>query len=318
MLAFIVRRLIWGVFIVLGVVVLAFFAVEAAPGDPFAHLESPKMTRADLDAIKEKWGYGPDKTATDRFGIYIKRLFLEQDLGDSISEGRPVSQILGDAIPNTLKLTVAALILDLLLGIAIGVVQAFKQHSWLDRVGTFGSLFLYSMPSFWLALMLALIFAVTLGWLPRHGINTPGESGFLDYMKHLILPAFTLGIAAAAYTARFQRSALLEVIRQDYIRTARAKGLSETKVIWKHAMKNALLPTITLLGLYLPFLMSGAIITESIFAWPGMGQASIQAIIDRDPPVVTAITIVATTMVVLGSLLADILYAVVDPRVRLS
>ncbi|MCZ6785703.1 MAG: ABC transporter permease, partial [Planctomycetota bacterium] len=153
---------------------------------------------------------------------------------------------------------------------------------------------------------------------PRHGIHSPGESGFLDYLKHLILPAFTLGIAAAAYTARFQRSALLEVIRQDYIRTARAKGLSETRVIWKHAMKNALLPTITLLGLYLPFLVSGAIITESIFAWPGMGQASIKAILDRDVQVVTAITIVSTSMVVLGSLVADILYAVVDPRVRLS
>ncbi|MCZ6572856.1 MAG: ABC transporter permease [Planctomycetota bacterium] len=318
MFAFVVRRLIWGVFIVLGVIVLAFFAVEAAPGDPFAHLESPKMTKEDLALIKEKWGYGPDKTTMDRFGIYIKRLVLEQDLGDSIAQGRPVSQILSTAIPNTLKLTVAALILDLLLGISLGVIQAFKQHSWLDRIGTFGSLFLYSMPGFWLALMLALIFAVTLGWLPRHGINSPGESGFGDYLKHLILPAFTLGVAAAAYTARFQRSALLEVIRQDYIRTARAKGLSETKVIWKHAMKNALLPTITLFGLYLPFLMSGTIIIESIFAWPGMGLASIQAINARDPQVVTAITIVATTMVVLGSLIADILYAVVDPRVRLS
>ena len=316
MLAFIVRRLAWGFFIVAGVIIITFFAVEAAPGDPFARLESPKMTKDALDAIKKKWGY--DKKPLERFGIYVKRLVTEGDLGDSIAQNRPVSHILKDALPNTLKLTLAALALQLILGIFIGVVQAFKQHSRTDQVFTFGSLFLYSMPGFWLALMLALIFAVKLGWLPRHGIHSPGESGFLDYLKHLILPAFTLGIAAAAYTARFQRSALLEVIRQDYIRTARAKGLSETRVIWKHAMKNALLPTITLLGLYLPFLVSGAIITESIFAWPGMGQASIKAILDRDVQVVTAITIVSTSMVVLGSLVADILYAVVDPRVRLS
>ena len=200
----------------------------------------------------------------------------------------------------------------------MGVVSALRQHSKLDHSLTIGSLFLYSMPSFWLSLMLALVFAVKLQWLPRYGIHDPDETGFWDYLEHLILPAFGLGIASAAATARYQRSALLEVIRQDYVRTARAKGLSERSVIWKHAMKNALLPTITLLGLWLPFLVGGAIITEYIFAWPGMGSVAIDAISKRDVPVVTAVTIVSTIMVVAGSLIADILYAVVDPRVRLS
>jgi peptide/nickel transport system permease protein len=316
--AYIVRRLLWGVFLVFGVICITFFAVEAAPGNPFAHLESPKMTKEDLQAIKEKWGYGEDKTAWDRFIIYGQHLLYEGDLGTSIAKNRPVSEILKAAIPNTLKLTVAALLLDFAIGIVIGVISALRRNSVLDHVCTVGSLFVYSMPGFWLALMLALVFAVTLQWLPRSGLHDPGETGILDYLEHLILPAFTLGVAAAASTARFQRSALLEVIRQDYIRTARAKGLEERTVIWKHAMRNALLPTITLFGLYLPFLFSGAIITETIFGWPGVGQRTIEAIMMRDVPVVTAITIVTTTMVILGSLVADILYAIVDPRVRLS
>jgi len=317
-LAFIVRRLTWGVFLVFGVVCIVFFAVEAAPGNPFAHLESPKMTKADLQRIKEKWGYGEDKTAWDRFTIYLKRLTTEADLGISIAQNRPVSDILERAIPNTLKLTIAALILDFVLGILIGVISALRQNSALDHACTLGALFVYSMPGFWLALMLALVFAVQLQWLPRSGIHDPGETGILDYLEHLLLPAFTLGVAGAAATARFQRSALLEVVRQDYIRTARAKGLEERSVIWKHAMRNALMPTITLFGLYLPFLVSGAIITETIFGWPGMGQRTIEAINMRDVPVVTAISIVLATMVIVGNLVADILYAIVDPRVRIS
>ena len=317
MLAFVVRRLAWGVFIVFGVVTITFVAVEAVPGNPFSGLQSPKMTEEAIARHKEARGYGPGRTAWDRYGEYMERL-ARLDLGRSLAQNRSVGAMLADAIPNTLKLTVAALLLDLVLGVLLGVVSALRQHSKVDHALTGLSLFLYSMPGFWLSLMLALVFAVKLGWLPRYGIHDPEETGLLDYLRHLILPCVALGVAAAAATARFQRSALLEVIRQDYIRTARAKGLSEGKVIWKHAMRNALLPTITLLGLYLPFLFSGAIITETIFGWPGMGQMTIKAIADRDVEVVTAVTIVGTTMVLIGSLLADILYAVVDPRVRLS
>ncbi len=317
MFAFVVRRLAWGVFIVFGVVTLTFVAVESVPGNPFSGLQSPKMTKEAIDRYKASWGYGPDKTGWDRYKIYMEYL-AKGDLGRSVAQNRAVSSMLRDAIPNTLKLTIAALLLDLVLGVLLGVISALRQHTRTDNVLTGVSLFLYSMPGFWLSLMLALVFAVKLGWLPRYGIHSPEETGLLDYLQHLILPCVALGVAAAASTARFQRSALLEVIRMDYIRTARAKGLSERTVVWKHAMRNALLPTITLLGLYLPFLFSGAIITESIFGWPGMGQMTIKAITDRDVHVVTAVTIVGTTMVLIGSLVADILYAVVDPRVRLS
>jgi peptide/nickel transport system permease protein len=198
------------------------------------------------------------------------------------------------------------------------VISAIHPNSKLDHSLTLGSLFIYSMPGFWLALMLVLLFSVKLQVLPAEGMHSPGESGFLDLLEHMILPVFVLGIAAAASTARYQRSALIEVMNQDYIRTARAKGLSERRVVWKHAMRNSLLPVITLIGLSLPFLVSGAVITETIFSWPGMGRAVIGAIHGRDVFVITGITLISTTMVVLGNLLADLLYATADPRVRLE
>jgi peptide/nickel transport system permease protein len=219
---------------------------------------------------------------------------------------------------NTLLLAGAALFLNFLIGIIVGVISAIRPNSKLDHTLTLGSLFVYSMPGFWLALMLVLLFAVKLDWLPAEGMHDPGEEGLLDLLEHMILPAFVLGIASAASTARYQRSALIEVMSQDYIRTARAKGLSERQVIWKHAIRNSLLPVITLIGLSLPFLVSGAVITEKIFSWPGMGSAVIGAIHFRDVFVLTGITLISTTMVVVGNLLADVLYAFADPRVRLK
>jgi peptide/nickel transport system permease protein len=239
------------------------------------------------------------------------------DLGTSIRTKEPVTSYLKKPLLNTLILGAAAVVVDLLLGIVLGVLAAIRRGTRLDTALTFGSLFVYSMPGFWLALMLILLFAVHLDWLPAEGMHDVGETGFLDLLEHMVLPAFVLGIAPAAATARYQRAALLEVMGSDYVRTARAKGLDERAVVWKHALRNALLPVITLLGLSLPFLVSGAVITESIFSWPGMGRETIQAIASRDVFVLTGITLIATTMVVLGSLLADILYAVVDPRVRL-
>jgi peptide/nickel transport system permease protein len=225
---------------------------------------------------------------------------------------------LREPLLNTLMLAVAALLLDFVVGIVIGVVQATRPNSKLDHGLTLGSLFVYSMPGFWLALMLVLLFSVRLDWLPAEGMHDPGETGFLDLLEHMILPAFVLGIAPAASTARYQRSALIEVMNQDYIRTARAKGCSDRRVVWKHAMRNSLLPVITLIGLSLPFLVSGAVITETIFSWPGMGRAVITAINGRDVFVITGITLISTTLVVVGNLLADVMYAFADPRVRLK
>jgi len=337
-LAYVARRLLWGLLIVWGVYTLAFLAVDAAPGDPFSGIEQPKMKPEDFARLRVKWGYQREvvervETAPGVFAErtryeavpvwerYVKQLgnvVLRGDLGTSIVQKRPVTHMLGEAIPNTLILSGAALLLEFVIGVGLGILSAVRQNTRLDHALTYVSLFIYSMPGFWLALELILVFSVTLGWLPSSGMTDVGQGGFLDLLEHLAMPAFVLGVTGAAGIARFQRSAMLEVIRQDYIRTARAKGLDERTVIGRHALRNALIPVITLLGLSLPFLVSGAVITESIFAWPGMGQNVILAIRSQDIFVVTSFTLVASVMVVLGSILADVLYAVVDPRVRYS
>ena len=338
MLAYVVRRVLWGVLIVWGVYTLTFFAVDAAPGDPFTGIESPKMKPEDFARLRVKWGYAravertvevaPGRVETtvayetvpvwERYLLQLKNLVVERDLGMSIVQKRPVLDMLLEAIPNTLVLSGTALLLQFVLGVSLGIFAAVRQNSRLDHGLTYASLAVYSMPSFWLALVLVLVFSVRLGWFPSSGMHDVGEGGLLDLLHHLALPAFVLGITSAAGVARFQRSAMLEVIRQDYIRTARAKGLDERAVIGRHALRNALIPVITLLGLSLPFLVSGAVITETIFAWPGMGQQVLLAIPSRDIFVVTSFTLVASVMVVVGSILSDVLYAVVDPRVRYS
>jgi peptide/nickel transport system permease protein len=301
----------------------------------------PTLATAPEEVVFERFGggtlvlprtgdgaYGPVPAASDRYtregtDVLVPAERLEEggptfDLGTSIAYNAKVSSHLAGPLKNTLILALAALVLDFVIGVVIGVISAVRQHSVLDHALTVGSLFVYSMPGFWLGLMLVLVFAVRLEVLPAEGMHDVGETGFLDLLEHMVLPTFVLGIGAAASTARYQRSALIEVLGQDYVRTARAKGLEERTVIWKHAIRNALLPIITLLGLSLPFLVSGAVITEVIFSWPGMGREAVQAIASRDVFLLTGITLIATTMVVLGSLLADVLYAVVDPRVRLS
>ncbi|MDJ0521706.1 MAG: ABC transporter permease [Planctomycetota bacterium] len=255
-------------------------------------------------------------TSTD---LLVPKEALEEggigfNLGTSIGHNKPVTEFLAPKLWATLKLGFWALFLNYLVGIALGVVSAVRKDTRTDHGIMVGAFFLYSMPGFWLAVMLQLVFAVTLQWLPIHGM---GDGSFLDGLRHYAMPVFVLGVAGAAGTARYQRSAILEVLSEDYVRTARAKGVDERTVIWKHVMRNSLLPVITLFGLSMPFLVSGAVITESIFSWPGIGDAAIKAISGRDVFVITAVTLMATIMVVVGNLVADILYAVADPRVRL-
>ena len=242
---------------------------------------------------------------------------LTFDLGKSIRHNRPVVEFLWPRLKNTLKLGFWALLINYIIGIGLGVISALKKDKPIDTSIMVSAFFLYSMPGFWLAIMLQLIFAVWLGALPIGGL-APDGSSFLTTVSHYAMPVFVLGVAGAAGTARYQRSAVLEVLGEDYVRTARAKGLDEKAVVRKHVLRNSLLPIITLFGLSLPFLVSGAVITEQIFSWPGIGTAAIEAIRGRDVAVVTAITFLATVMVVLGNLLADVLYAVADPRVRLK
>jgi len=237
------------------------------------------------------------------------------NLGTSIAHNKPVTEYLRPKLWATLKLASLALFLEFLVGITLGVISAVRKDTRTDHAIMVSAFFLYSMPGFWLALMLQLVFAVNMKWLPIHGM---GDGSFLEAVKHYAMPAFVLGVAGAAGLARYQRSAILEVLSEDYVRTARAKGVDERTVVWKHVLRNALLPVITLLGMSLPFLVSGAVIIESIFSWPGIGDAAIKAITGRDVFVVTAVTLMATVMVVVGNLVADILYAVADPRVRLQ
>jgi peptide/nickel transport system permease protein len=268
--------------------------------------------------------------------------FVRGDFGMSFGQMRPISQILfpsrdciapgectfqAGVLLNTLQLTLVSLVVIFAVGMLVGIIQAVRQYTWADNLLTVVALFFYSMPTFWFALMLILIFSLkanTLGlWhLPASGMTsveydylTTGEQ-IKDRILHLLLPATALGIGSAAGVARYMRGSMLEVIHQDFIRTARAKGLSERTVIFKHALRNALIPIVTLLGLYLPFLLSGAVLVETIFGWPGMGRALVDAILQRDYPMVMATSFVISAMVVLGNLLSDVLYAVVDPRIR--
>jgi peptide/nickel transport system permease protein len=232
--------------------------------------------------------------------------------------------MLAEAIPYTLQLTVLALLLDALVGIALGIISAVKQYTALDKAVTLGSLIVYAVPGFWLALMLVLLFSVQLNWFPTSQTRSmdydllSGGQQILDRLWHLVLPVFVMGVASAAGTARYMRNRLLEVLNEEYVVAARARGFPERVVIVKHAVRNALIPIVTIYGLSLPFLLGGATIIESIFAWPGMGRLTVEAVGGRDYPIIMATTMIAASLTVLGNLLADVALTVVDPRVSLE
>jgi peptide/nickel transport system permease protein len=257
-----------------------------------------------------------------RYGRYLAAV-ARGDLGESFSQRRPVAAALADAVPNTLTLGATALCLDFLLGLALGAYQATRRGRTTDIVLGNATLFLYSVPTFWLGLLLLLVFGQGLGWFPVGGVTDPvlypalPPSGqLLDRAWHLTLPALTLGLVGAAGTARYQRAAMLETMGQDFVRTAHAKGARPRRVITRHVLRNALLPVITLFGLSLPFILTGAVLIENVFSWPGMGRLAAHAIAQRDYPLVTATAMVAAVVVALGSLVADLLTMWADPRMR--
>jgi peptide/nickel transport system permease protein len=249
---------------------------------------------------------------------------LQGDFGRSFSRHQPVFDVILDAVPITISLALIGITMQFIFGILLGVISAVKQGTKLDRTLTVSALFIYSMPEFWLSLMLIILFSLKLGWFPASNLNSIGADSLgtvefiLDRLHHLVLPIFVLSLGGIAGLARYVRGQMLEVIRQDYIRTARAKGLSEKVVIFKHALRNALLPVVTILGGSLPALFSGALFIEVIFAIPGMGRIAVEAVFARDYPLIIANTFISGTLIVLGNLLADVLYAVVDPRIKLG
>jgi peptide/nickel transport system permease protein len=266
--------------------------------------------------------FGLDRPIPEQYWRYIVAL-VHGNLGYSVSLRRPVAEAIVETIPFTLQLAGAALLLDFLLGLGLGIYQAGRVNRLPDVIIGNATLFIYSLPTFWLALLLLLIFGEKLGWFPVGGASDPVLCAVVDSLYclkdriwHLVLPAATLGLVGAAGTARFQRAAMLDVATQDYVRTARAKGLPERRVVLRHQLRNALLSFITRFGLAFPFLLTGAVLIETIFAWPGMGRLAFDAILTRDYSLVTATALVASTMVVGGNLLADILLGLADPRLR--
>jgi len=322
MLKYIVKRLALSVPLVLGIVTMTFFMSHLAPGDPMdMYLEPQRQRQVDLEVIELlRKKYGLDQPIHVQYVTWIKN-FARGDFGESFRHRRPVKDMLVEAVPYTLQLTVLAIILDALIGITIGIISAVKQYSKLDKVVTIGSLIIYAIPSFWLALMLIMVFSVNLGWFPTsqtrsmHYEDLTAIGKMLDRAWHLVLPVFVMGIAGAAGTARYMRNKLLEVLNEEYIMAARARGFREKTVIVKYALRNAMIPIVTIYGMSLPFLLGGATIIETIFAWPGMGRLTVGAVGGRDYPIIMATVTIAAVLTVLGNLLADITYAAVDPRV---
>lgn len=326
MLRYFVRRVLLAVPLLLGIATVLFFVMHLAPGDPASTLFGPYVSDAAVEELRRSWGLNEPIHVQ-----YVKWLgaLLTGDLGYSFSRNQPVATLLAQILPNTLILSGAALLLAFLGGIALGVVQALKRNTFVDSALSAVSLFFYSMPSFWLALMMILVFSLLAGtvwgWpvsFPASGMVSPDHDlmGFWqrlgDRIAHLVLPATTLALVLAAGLARYVRGSMLEAMNQDYVRTARAKGLPERTVIFRHVLRNALIPVVTLLGLYLPFLFSGAVFVEVVFSWPGMGKLMVDAIGQRDYPVVLGGGLLFAGLVVVGNVLADLLYGLVDPRIR--
>ena len=310
--------------------VIAFFAITVitfgimhlAPGEP-TDIQTEMNPRVSAQAREHlRRLYGLDQPLYIQYERWLKR-FLTLDLGTAF-DGQPVTEKIVERIPITAVIELLSLGLILVVAVPIGVLSAIKQHSWFDKVTTLAVFIGFATPSFWLALLLMILFGVHLGWLPISGYQSLDARGLsfggrlLDWGRHLILPVFISAFGGIAGFSRYIRSKMLEVVRQDYIRTARAKGLKETTVIFKHALRNALIPIITLLGLSIPGLVEGGVIFETIFSIPGMGQLFYQSVVARDYPVVMGMTVIASILTLFGNFVADLAYALVDPKVRLG
>ncbi len=304
-------------------VVLTFILMRLAPGDPLAQLSQDRpLTPSQIESLRKR--YGLDQPLLSQLGTFAAGL-ARGDLGTSIQFGRPVTTLIRERLPATLLLGGAVLLLNFTVGVWLGVKQAVRRDGPADQALTVLSLAGYATPSFWLGLVLAWLVSVKWHLLPAAGMVNPlleTEAGFLaravDVGRHLILPAVTLSVVSIAGTMRYQRTAMIEVLHLPYIVTARAKGLPEGSVTWKHAWRNAFFPVLTLFGLWLPLLVTGSVFVESVFAWPGLGSLAVGAVGYRDYPLLMGSALLVAVVVVCGSLLTDLIYAILDPRVRLS
>lgn len=335
---YIARRLVQAVVVLLFVSVAVFALMHAVPGDPLAAVIGERQAdRPEVRAALES-RYGLDKPVPVQYFYYIKNVVTKGDLGTTISTRQPVAEELGNYIPATIELSIGAMLFALGVGVPLGIISAIRPNRWQDMLARFISLIGTAMPVFWLGLLLAYLLTFKLQWLPRAGFKETGMkepdrvTGFLvidsildgnweflqSYLTHMILPAIVLGSFAMGIIARMLRSSLLAAMQDDYVRTARAKGLAESRVVRSHALRNALIPTITVIGLTFSSLLAGAVLTETIFSWPGIGQFAVKMALKLDYPGLLGVTLFVAVAYILVNLVVDVLYGVLDPRIRIG
>ena len=314
MRSYLARRLLLLVPVLVGVSVVVFLVLHLSPGDPAEIMLGSQATQEDLERLRRELGL--TEALHVQYLHWVAHV-ARGDLGRSLWMKRPVLDEVLNRYKATLLLTASGLLLSTVGGIALGVASAVRPHSFLDRASAVTSLFGASMPVFWLGIVLMVVFSLWLGWLPASGMWAPyGEGGLRDLLAHLVLPAVTLAAASLTIIARLTRSAMLEILSQDYIRTARAKGLVEQRVVFRHGLKNALIPIVTVVGVQAGYLLGGAVLTETVFAWPGVGLLMVQGILARDFPLVQGCVLVIALTFVLINLAVDLLYAWLDPRIQ--
>jgi len=315
--SYLFRRLLYTLITLFGISVISWVIITQAPGSPIALTLDPKVSPKVIEQMEKN--YDLDKPVYQQYFLWLKRLFTGKLY--SFKDGRPVLDKIQERIWNTLLLNLIAVIIIFSLAIPLGIFSAKRQYTFMDNLGTFGAYLGISIPSFWLAYLLILGTVKLFGY-PVLGMRSfvieefTGFESVMDRLWHLLLPSIILAIGGIAALSRYTRSSMLEVIRQDYIRTAKAKGLSEETVYYKHALRNALLPIITLFGFLIPGLIGGSIIMETVFAWPGIGRLAYQAVLSRDYPVVMTINTITAVLVLIGNFVADLLYGIADPRIR--
>jgi peptide/nickel transport system permease protein len=316
MIQYLARRALHAVILVALTLTITFAILHLAPGDPLARFVQPGVDPADIDRVRRSLGL--DDSLLVQYLRWAGRV-VRGDFGSSLLHHRPVRDMLAETVPRTLLLTVLALGVQMVLGIWVGAAAARRRHTRSDRALSFATVALYAVPPFYLAYLLMMVFAIDHRWLPTSGIATPGlDAGgvalLIDRARHLVLPVIVLGVASAAGFARYTRGSLIDALGEDYVRTARAKGLPERAVVWRHAFRSSLGALITVTGLSAPFLIGGAVIVEAVFAWPGMGSLMVESIYARDYPVVLAVNLLGAVFVIAGNFLADVAGAWADPR----
>jgi peptide/nickel transport system permease protein len=316
MLRYLGQRLAQSVVLLVLVSIIGFAVLYLAPGGPLSQFAlTPGLTQADLQRIAHQMGL--DRPLPVQYWEWFTRLLLG-DWGTSFRDGRPVLAVIGDHVFATLLLMGSSTVIAILLGTWIGIKGAIARYSIFDYLATIGAMIALSIPTFWFGLITIYLFSVKLRWLPAGNLYTIGNGSLLDYLHHLIAPSMVLALVTVAIWSRYMRSATLDVVSQDFVRTARAKGLPERVVLVHHVIRNALLPMITLAGLQLPTLLGGALVTETVFTWPGMGRLFLDSLSYRDYPVVMGLLMFSAILVLVGNLVADLLCAVADPRIRLG